>query len=111
MAVDSSLAGEILTEREAARLTCFSCRTLQAWRQRNSGPPFIKVGRSIRYSRSAVVAWMNAQTCSPASVVQRDVDKFNVTRETAYLLAHTMACDEGPPNGDLDKGRAPSKTT
>jgi predicted DNA-binding transcriptional regulator AlpA len=61
----------ILTERELAEITSFSPRTLQAWRQRQAGPPFIRVGRSIRYSLLDVIAWMKAQTCVPKAEGRR----------------------------------------
>jgi predicted DNA-binding transcriptional regulator AlpA len=62
----TTLPGDrILTERELAEIMSFSPRTLQAWRQRQAGPPFIRVGRSIRYSLLDVIAWMKAQTCAP----------------------------------------------
>jgi predicted DNA-binding transcriptional regulator AlpA len=60
-------ADRILTEDEVAVLTSFSTRTLQAWRQRNVGPPFMRVRRSIRYSAADVIAWMKAQTHDPES--------------------------------------------
>jgi len=60
-------ADRILTEDEVAALTSFSTRTLQAWRQRNVGPPFMRVRRSIRYSQADVIAWMKAQTHDPQS--------------------------------------------
>jgi hypothetical protein len=56
-----------LTEDEAAAFTSFSPRTLQAWRQQNVGPPFIRVRRSIRYCRASLIAWMKAQTQQTAS--------------------------------------------
>ena len=69
MTFNSKPVTDVLTEREAAQLICFSYRTLQAWRQRNQGPPFIKISRrSIRYSRAALIDWINAQTCSPGSI-------------------------------------------
>jgi predicted DNA-binding transcriptional regulator AlpA len=61
----SNPADRILTEDEVAALTCFSARTLQAWRQRNAGPPFMRVRRSIRYSQADVIGWMKAQTYNP----------------------------------------------
>ena len=51
----------ILTEYEAAKLARFSTRTLQSWRQRNFGPPFLKVGRAIRYSQIDLISWIKAQ--------------------------------------------------
>jgi predicted DNA-binding transcriptional regulator AlpA len=62
---NSNPVDRILTEDEVAALTSFSTRTLQAWRQRNIGPPFMRVCRSIRYSQADVIAWMKAQTHDP----------------------------------------------
>jgi excisionase family DNA binding protein len=53
---------ELLTEDEAADLLKVSNRTLQAWRCNNSGPPFARVGRSIRYSRSRLKGWLSSRT-------------------------------------------------
>ena len=36
--------------------------TLAQWRYRKVGPPWIRVGRHIRYRRSDVEAWLTAQT-------------------------------------------------
>jgi predicted DNA-binding transcriptional regulator AlpA len=55
----------ILTEDEVAELTSFSPRTLQAWRQSNVGPPFMRVRRSIRYSLADVIAWIKRKTHNP----------------------------------------------
>lgn len=52
-----------ITEKDAARLLSVSNRTLQAWRGREVGPPFIKLGRAIRYERDALIRWMGANTC------------------------------------------------
>lgn len=45
---------------EAARLG-FSVRTLQMWRLRGGGPPFIKLRSAVRYDPLAVDAWMDSQ--------------------------------------------------
>jgi excisionase family DNA binding protein len=57
-----------LTEKEAARLISVSNRTLQAWRCRNAGPPFVRMGRAIRYHRCELILWMTANTCVPAAI-------------------------------------------
>jgi len=44
--------------REAARLG-FSVKTLQGWRLKGDGPPFLKIGPSVRYDPTAVDAWLN----------------------------------------------------
>lgn len=38
----------LLTEDEAADSLRISVRTLQAWRLKAAGPPFVRVGRTIR---------------------------------------------------------------
>ena len=58
----------LLTEKQAARLLSISNRTLQAWRGRRAGPPFVRAGRAIRYQRAALVDWMRVNTCVPAAV-------------------------------------------
>lgn len=39
-------------------------RTLYRWRTQNYGPPGIRVGRYIRYRRSAVLAWLGEREAS-----------------------------------------------
>ncbi len=49
----------LLSEKELSQATGFSVRTLQSWRGRGGGPPFIRVSpRCIRYRRSEVEAWL-----------------------------------------------------
>ena len=36
--------------------------TLYGWRVRGEGPPGYRVGRHVRYRRSAVDAWLETQT-------------------------------------------------
>jgi hypothetical protein len=52
----------LLMEVQAARLLNLSPRTLQNWRITCNGPPFIRVGRAIRYRRSDLTVWINANT-------------------------------------------------
>jgi predicted DNA-binding transcriptional regulator AlpA len=57
----------LLREQDAADLLCLSVRTLQSWRIRLAGPPFVQVGRSVRYRRSDLIAWIDANTCGGSS--------------------------------------------
>lgn len=50
-----------LHEKDAARLLGMSARTLQAWRSKCLGPPFVKLGRAIRYQRQVLVDWAKQQ--------------------------------------------------
>ena len=51
-------------KQEATRLG-FSVRTLQQWRVRGGGPPYVKLGKqqgAVRYDPVAVDAWLEAHT-------------------------------------------------
>lgn len=50
-----------VTEVEAADYLCQSVRTLQKWRVTGFGPAYYKIGRSVRYKRGEVQAWVNAR--------------------------------------------------
>jgi excisionase family DNA binding protein len=67
MAISLSFAEDdlLLNEVQAAKFLGLSSRTLQAWRSQGRGPAYVKVGRSIRYWRSALLEWMSANTCCP----------------------------------------------
>lgn len=43
--------------------------TLYGWRHRGEGPPGYRVGRHVRYRRSAVDAWL--ETCADGEQLRR----------------------------------------
>ena len=52
-----------LNSKQAADFVAVSPRTLESWRLRQFGPPFIKLSaRAIRYSSAALRQWRDAQT-------------------------------------------------
>jgi phage terminase Nu1 subunit (DNA packaging protein) len=53
----------LLNEVQAAEFLDLSIRTLQAWRVRSAGPPFVKAGRAVRYRRRDLIDWIDANTC------------------------------------------------
>lgn len=54
---------QLMDERAAADVLCYSVRALQNWRYRGGGPLFIKVSaRSVRYRRRDLLAWVEART-------------------------------------------------
>jgi hypothetical protein len=57
---DSSNAGRLLTEKEAAEMRRQSVRTLQAERVRGGDCPFVKLGSSVRYREIDVVNFIEA---------------------------------------------------
>lgn len=56
-----------LTEAEAAERLALSVRTLQQWRVRGGGPPFLKLGASVRYDVEALESWVSGQARSSTS--------------------------------------------
>lgn len=55
-------ADEYLDERRLCALLGISSVTATKWRAKAKGPPFIKVGRLVRYRRSDIDAWLRANT-------------------------------------------------
>jgi len=55
-------ADGLLTESQAAQLLQISIRTLQAWRLRRSGPPYVQLGRAVRYRKSDLMGWIDSNT-------------------------------------------------
>ena len=49
-----------LTPMEAADFLRLSSSWLAKARMRGDGPPYVKLGRSIRYSQTALLLWMRA---------------------------------------------------
>jgi predicted DNA-binding transcriptional regulator AlpA len=70
MSVQSSVGGSLpkaapinvslLTPKEAARILKVSSSWLAKARMRGDGPPFIKIGRAIRYSEAGLQQWLKS---------------------------------------------------
>ena len=62
---------ELLTNEQAADLLAIKPNTLEGWRCKGKGPPFIKLGNHpsspIRYQRSRLMAWVDANTHNSTS--------------------------------------------
>lgn len=52
---------KLLTTQEAAEHLTVRPNTLEIWRLKGAGPVFRKIGRSVRYLESDVLAWLDAQ--------------------------------------------------
>jgi predicted DNA-binding transcriptional regulator AlpA len=50
----------LLTPRDAAAFLRVSGSWLAKARMRGDGPPYMKVGRSVRYREAALLQWMKA---------------------------------------------------
>jgi excisionase family DNA binding protein len=55
----------LMTLPELAALLGVPVGTLYGWRHRGEGPPGYHIGRHVRYRRSAVEAWIEAQADTP----------------------------------------------
>lgn len=42
-------------------------KTLQSWRSRGGGPPFVKIGRLVRYRGSDIKHWIASRTVRSTS--------------------------------------------
>ena len=63
----TEVGGDLVDEQIAASYTGKSVRTLQQYRYRGEGPPYIKAGRSVRYSLRDLDAWLLAHRVDPAA--------------------------------------------
>lgn len=57
---DSSPEPAYLTPKQVAYLTGFTEKALSAMRDRRTGPPYYKQGRSVRYRTDDVRSWIEA---------------------------------------------------
>ena len=51
-----------IDSRETARILGLSPVTLQQLRARGDGPPFFRIGRTVRYRLGDVIAWRDERT-------------------------------------------------
>jgi DNA-binding transcriptional regulator YiaG len=61
------LVRRLLKEAEVAKRLNVSIRTLQTWRVRGGGPPFLKLGASVRYDGSVLESWEAGRVRSSTS--------------------------------------------
>ena len=62
---------DLLNNQQTATLLGIKKNTLEIWRNKGKGPPFIKLGEHpsspIRYQRSRVMAWLAQRTFASTS--------------------------------------------
>jgi predicted DNA-binding transcriptional regulator AlpA len=56
-----NLGERLLTPKDAASFLRVSLSWLAKARMRGDGPPYVKVGSSVRYSESALTEWMKSR--------------------------------------------------
>jgi excisionase family DNA binding protein len=65
---DVALNGsEWMTSKEVAALVGVTAPTVRSWKHRGSGPPCYVVVGAVRYRRSEVEAWLEAQRLEPST--------------------------------------------
>lgn len=62
---------ELLDSKEAASFLRVTPRTLRNWRHRGDGPPYIKLGRAVRYTKKDLEDWIKAQRVGSCPSAQR----------------------------------------
>lgn len=64
--IDPSITASLplyMNEKQLAEFLGINPQTLSVWRcTKRGGPPYIKVGRAVRYSRAHVAAWIAERT-------------------------------------------------
>lgn len=52
---------DLATRQEAAAYMRVSVPTLARWAMENEGPPFVRLGRSVRYPRAGLLKWVESR--------------------------------------------------
>ena len=52
---------DLLTAEQVADWLGVPERTIRYWREQGTGPPYVRLGRWVRYRRGAVRAWLREQ--------------------------------------------------
>lgn len=69
------------SEKALARKWGISCRTLQKWRWRGTGPPYIKIGIAVRYSPESIKKFEEEHMYLPKSNNPSSCDKLSIQNE------------------------------
>jgi predicted DNA-binding transcriptional regulator AlpA len=56
---------QLIDEEESATISKFETQTLRNWRHKGYGPPYYKIGRSVRYDKAELIAWLEQHRVTP----------------------------------------------
>jgi len=73
--METKFNGGLLDTDGASALLGCSPAALVRFRVERRGPPYVKVGRLIRYRRLDLVRWVRAQRVSPEQTTRRGVNQ------------------------------------
>lgn len=62
---------KLLSEKELSPIIGISVRTLQQMRTSREGPPFVKIGRLVRYSMAEVMKYLARHTIDHEKISSR----------------------------------------
>lgn len=65
MSVADRIESPLLKQDVAAQFLGVTPHTLETWRHKRKGPPYIKVGRLVYYRESALAGWLDEHTVRP----------------------------------------------
>ncbi|MDP6244900.1 MAG: helix-turn-helix domain-containing protein [Myxococcota bacterium] len=72
-----SMPRTLVTQTEASEFFRLRPRTLESWRRRGGGPPFVQLPKGVRYRAADLEQWVAARVSAPAI----DSDPWNTARE------------------------------
>ncbi len=61
MAKEIDNAPDLLTSKQAGEILRAKEATLEGWRHRKVGPPWLKLGGLVRYDRVKLLSWIESQ--------------------------------------------------
>jgi hypothetical protein len=61
-------AGSLFTVNQAAAFLNCTPAALERWRRERCGPPYLKIGRLVRYARHDLVTWLRSKRIFSADV-------------------------------------------
>ena len=90
------MAGErLMTLAEFAELLGVPVGTLYGWRHQGEGPPWYRIGRHVRYRRSAVEG-LDRGSGRPASVLMASIERRDLQRRDKSGRVRTVTRYKGP---------------
>jgi len=85
----------LLTPKEAARLLKVSLSWLAKARMRGDGPPYIKLGRSIRYTEAGLLQWM--KSCQRFTITSQYFASSSIRRAKRPVFSQAINVEPEPP--------------
>lgn len=81
---------DTLDEKESAKLLALAVQTLRNWRCTRKGPPYFKIGRSVRYSRQALLDYREGKKITPEmhqDQVENNIEKPEVEASQSLIIS------------------------